>query len=129
MQMGKTVQFTLEFIIRSSAKVLYDFLTTPTGLSQWFADNVDNEGTTFYFTWNGVEDQAELISTDEDDFIRFQWDFQDEDEYFEFRIEKGEITGDTILYITDFAEESEVDSQKQLWESQIKELTKRIGAA
>ncbi len=127
--MSKSEQFTLEFIIRSSAKVLYDFLITPTGLSQWFADQVDNEGNTYFFTWNGVEDQAELISTDDDDYIRFQWDYQDEDEYFEFRIEKGEITGDTILYITDFADPSEVESQKQLWQSQIKELSKRIGAS
>ena len=118
--MSKSEKFTLEFIIRSSAKVLYDFLITPTGLSQWFADQVDNEGNTYFFTWDSVEDQAELISTDDDDFIRFQWDYQDEDEYFEFRIEKGEITGDTILYVTDFADPSEVESQKQLWQSQIK---------
>ncbi|HCK21403.1 MAG TPA: ATPase [Bacteroidetes bacterium] len=127
--MSKSEKFTLEFIIRSSAKVLYDFLITPTGLSQWFADQVDNEGNTYFFTWDSVEDQAELISTDDDDFIRFQWDYQDEDEYFEFRIEKGEITGDTILYVTDFADPSEVESQKQLWQSQIKELSKRIGAS
>ena len=127
--MSKSEKFTLEFIIRSSAKVLYDFLITPTGLSQWFADQVDNEGNTYFFTWDSVEDQAELISTDYDDFIRFQWDYQDEDEYFEFRIEKGEITGDTILYVTDFADPSEVESQKQLWQSQIKELSKRIGAS
>jgi uncharacterized protein YndB with AHSA1/START domain len=127
--MSKSEKFTLEFIIRSSAKVLYDFLITPTGLSQWFADQVDNEGNTYFFTWDSVEEQAELISTDDDDFIRFQWDYQDEDEYFEFRIEKGEITGDTILYVTDFADPSEVESQKQLWQSQIKELSKRIGAS
>ena len=91
------------------------FLITPTGLSQWFADNVDNEGNTYFFTWNGVEEEAELLTTDDDDSIRFRWDYYDDDEFFEFRIEQGEITGDTILYITDFAEPNEVDSQKALW--------------
>jgi uncharacterized protein YndB with AHSA1/START domain len=127
--MGKSIKYTLEYIVRSSPNVLYNFLITPTGLSQWFADEVDNEGNTFYFSWNGVEEEAELISTDDDEYIRFRWSYYEEDEYFEFRIEKSEITGDTILYITDFAEEKEVESQKQLWDSQIKNLIKRIGAS
>jgi len=127
--MGKTVKYELEYIVRSSPSVLHNFLITPTGLSQWFADNVDNEGNTYFFTWNGVEEEAELLTTDDDDSIRFRWDYYDDDEFFEFRIEQGEITGDTILYITDFAEPNEVDSQKALWDSQIKNLIKRIGAA
>jgi uncharacterized protein YndB with AHSA1/START domain len=127
--MAKSVQYTLEYMVRSSPSVLYNFLITPTGLSQWFADTVDNEGNTYYFSWDNVEDEAELISTDDDEFIRFRWDYYEDDEYFEFRIEKSEITGDTILYITDYAEENEVESQKALWDSQIKNLIKRIGAA
>lgn len=127
--MGKKVKFTLEYIIRSTPLALYNFLTTATGLSQWFADEVDNEETTYYFTWGRQTDVAELISTDDDDFIRYRWDYQDDDEYFEFRIEKGDITEDTVLYITDIVDEKDVESQKQLWDAQIKSLTKRIGAA
>ncbi|MFN3939671.1 MAG: START-like domain-containing protein [Chitinophagales bacterium] len=127
--MAKRVKFTLEYIIRSSPLVLYNFLTTSIGLSQWFADNVDNEDNTYYFTWGKQTDVAELISTEDDEFIRYRWDYQDDTEYFEFRIEKGEITEDTILYITDFADEKDVESQKQLWDAQIKNLSKRIGAA
>ncbi len=126
---SKKVKFTLEYIIRSTPLVLYNFLTTATGLSQWFAESVDNEDNTFYFTWGKQTDIAELISTEDDDFIRYRWDYQDEDEYFEFRIEKGDITEDTVLYITDIVDESDVESQKQLWDAQIKNLTKRIGAA
>ncbi|HNW00194.1 MAG TPA: START-like domain-containing protein, partial [Chitinophagales bacterium] len=112
----------------SSPLVLYNCLTTATGLQQWFADIVDNDGNTFYFTWNNDTETAELISTEEDDFIRFRWDWQDEGEYFEFRIDKTEITNDTILYITDFAEDRELDAQKRLWDAQIQNLIKRIGA-
>lgn len=127
--MAKKKQYTLEYIIKSSPLVLYNCLTTATGLQQWFADIVDNDGNTFYFTWNNDTETAELISTDEDDFIRFRWDWQDEDEYFEFRIDKTEITNDTILYVTDFAEDREVDAQKRLWDAQIQNLIKRIGAS
>jgi uncharacterized protein YndB with AHSA1/START domain len=127
--MGKQKKYTLEYVIRSSPLVLYNFLTSPTGLQQWFADAVDNDGTTYYFTWGLSTETAELISTDDDDFIRYRWDYYDDDKYFEFRIEKGEITEDTILYITDFAEERDLESQKQLWDVQIKNLIKRIGAS
>ncbi|MFN0274533.1 MAG: START-like domain-containing protein [Chitinophagales bacterium] len=127
--MAKQKKYTLEYIIRSSPLVLYNFLINPTGLQQWFAEEVDNEGTTYSFTWRGHTDIAYLISTEDDDFIRYRWDYYDEDKYFEFRIEKGEITDDTILYITDFAEEKEIEGQKQLWDTQIKNLIKRIGAS
>ncbi|MBC8173107.1 MAG: ATPase [Chitinophagales bacterium] len=127
--MTKVKQYTIEYMIRSSPVVLYNFLITPTGLQQWFADEVDNDGNTFYFTWNGSTETAELISTEDDEFIRFRWDYYDEDQYFEFRIEKTEITDDTILYITDFAEENEIEGQKRLWNAQIKNLTMRIGAS
>ncbi|MBK7110722.1 MAG: ATPase [Bacteroidetes bacterium] len=116
-------------MIRSTPLALYNFLTTATGLSQWFAEDVDNEENTFYFTWGKQTDIAEMISTEDDDFISYRWDYQDEDEYFEFRIEKGDITDDTVLFITDIVDEGDVESQKQLWDAQIKSLSKRIGAA
>ncbi len=127
--MAKKKKFTLEYIIKSSPLVLYNCLTTSTGLQQWFADTVDNDGNTFYFTWRGDTEIAEMVSTEDDDYIRFRWEYQDPDEYFEFRIDKTEITNDTILYITDFAEEREVDAQKRLWDAQIHNLIKRIGAS
>lgn len=127
--MAKVKQYTLEYMIRSSPLVLYNFLITPTLLQQWFAEEVDSDGTTYYFTWNGSTEVAELISTEDDDFIRYRWDYYDKDKYFEFRIDKTEITDDTILYITDFAEEKEIAGQTQLWDTQIKNLIKRIGAS
>ncbi|MBK7035151.1 MAG: ATPase [Chitinophagales bacterium] len=126
--MSKKKKFTIEYIIKSSPLVLYNCLTTPTGLQQWFADTVDNDGNTFFFTWQGETDSADLISTDDDDFIRFRWDWQDEDEYFEFRIDKTEVTNDTILFVTDFADDNEMDAQKRLWDAQIHNLMVRIGA-
>lgn len=129
MAKSKTKKYTLEYIIRSSPLILYDFLTTATGLQQWFADEVDNEGNQFSFTWRGETENAELISTEDDDFIRYRWDWQEPDEYFEFRIDKSEITNDTILYVSDFAEERDLDNSKRLWDAQIHNLIKRIGAS
>lgn len=122
------VQYEMEFAVRSSPGILYGFLTTPAGMAQWFADSVDITADHYTFTWNGSEDFASLIETEEDVSAKYRWDWMEDSEFFEFRIGKSEVTGDTILYITDFAEKDEVDDQRLLWESQIKKLSRSIGA-
>lgn len=121
------MKFEMEFNVKSSAAILYDFLTTPSGLAQWFAEDVDINDDEYSFTWEGSEDTAYLLETEENVFVRYRWDYQSDEEYFEFRIGKSEITGDTILYLTDFAEDYDIDDQKLLWENQIKQLKQQIG--
>ncbi len=119
--------FQLEYTIRSSPAILYEFLTTPSGMAQWFADSVDIEGHHCTFVWDGYPEYATIIDSIPDEYIRYRWDNSDEDEYFEFRISKNEITGDTILTITDFASDTGMKDQKLLWDSQIKTLVQQVG--
>jgi len=119
--------FQLEYTIRSSPTILYEFITTPSGLAQWFADKVDINDHHCVFEWEGVAETATIIDSIPDEYIRYRWDSSDEDEYFEFRISKNEITGDTILTITDFASENAMKDQKMLWDSQVKTLIQQIG--
>ena len=127
--MSNSKPFKLEYIVKSSPTILYSFLTTPAGLSQWFADSVDINGDTYTFVWNGVPEQADIIEDIENEIVRFRLDYSDDHEYFEFAIELSEVTGDTILYVTDFAEESDRRDQEILWDSQIANLIKRIGGS
>lgn len=119
--------YQLEYTIRSSPAILYEFLTTPSGLAQWFADKVDIYDHKCIFEWEGIEETATIIDSIEDVYIRYKWDDSDEDEYFEFRISKNEITGDTILTITDFASELDIKDDKLLWDSQVKLLVQQVG--
>jgi uncharacterized protein YndB with AHSA1/START domain len=125
--MTKKVPYTLEYPVRCSPSILFDFLSTPAGLQEWFADKVDERDGVFSFSWNGTEEQAELIDKEEDKFIRYHWLHAAKDEFFEFRIEKSEVTNQTIFLVKDFAEKKEIKDQSQLWEHQIKELFHRIG--
>ena len=120
--------YTLEFPVRCSPTILYDFLATPAGLGEWFADKVDEKENIFYFGWNGSFETADVVEKEEDKFIRFHWDTAPKEEYFEFRIDKSEITNQTILIITDFAEKKEIKDQSNLWDFQVKELIHRLGA-
>ncbi|WP_126973050.1 START-like domain-containing protein [Gynurincola endophyticus] len=125
--MSKKQLFTLEYSVRCSPTILYDFLSTPAGLQEWFADQVDEREGLFSFSWNGTVDRAEVLEKEEGKFIRYHWLHQPDNEYFEFSIEKSEVTNQTILVIKDFAEKAEIKDQTQLWDYQVKDLLHRLG--
>ena len=123
----KNKKYTLEYVIRSSPTILFDFLSTPSGLAQWFADRVNVQQDNFIFFWEGNSQKAKIIEQRENEMIRFRWEDSPTDEYFEFNITATEITGDTVLYVTDFADANELDEDQLLWNSEIHELSKRLG--
>jgi len=125
--MSKKQQFILEFPVRCSPSILYEFLSTPAGLQEWFADKVDERDNVFSFSWNGTTDKAEVTESEQEKYIRFHWMHLPKEEFFEFRIEKSEVTNQTILVINDFAEKKEIKDQSQLWDYQVKDLFHRIG--
>src|SRR5690554_3575952 len=120
--------FTIERAFRSSPTILYKFLTTPSELIQWFSDTADLNDDIYTFSWSGEEQNAEILNSEEDVFIRLRWDDEeDEKAYFEYNIKKNDITGETILYITDFAEKDDIEGAISLWESQLDDLQKCSG--
>ena len=120
--------YTLEFTVRCSPVILYDFLASPAGLQEWFADRVDDRDNIFSFTWNGTIEKAEVLEKEQDKFIRFHWLHTPKEEFFEFKIEKSEVTNQTILVIKDFAEKKEIKDQSMVWNYQVKELFHRLGS-
>ncbi len=122
------VKLNLEFLFRASPTILYKFFTTPSCLIRWFCDEVDIQGNTYTFIWSGSEEAAFLVEDSEDELLRFQWeDAEDEEEFLEFRITTSPVTGETILEITDFCDEDEVEDQRQYWDSQMNQLKKETG--
>jgi uncharacterized protein YndB with AHSA1/START domain len=121
-------KFELEYPVHCSPKVLYDRLSTPGGLTEWFAEDVNLSDNVFTFIWEGTEQKAEILQARENRFIRFRWlDETDSRTFFEFRIVQDEITGDVSLLITDFCEEDEKNDAIDLWDKQVAELKHAIG--
>lgn len=116
----------LEYVINCSPKVLYNRLSSASGLSEWFADDVAVNGKKYTFVWDGAEQVAELAIKKENFLVRFNW--IDDDTYFEFKITRDELTGDVSLLITDFVEEDEVDETSSLWNSQVATLKHVVGS-
>lgn len=127
--MSVKIKFEIEFPIHASPHMLYQYFGTPSGLSEWFADNVNSRGEVFTFIWDGSEERAKVLQERPDEKIKFKWE-EDEDpkSFFEFRLEIDDITKDVSLIVTDFAEEDELEESKMFWENQIEELKHTIGA-
>ena len=128
--MDDKTKFELEFPIHASPQLLYQYISTPSGLSEWFADNVNSRGEMFKFIWDGSEEQAKLITKKSGERVKFKWQNGDDDaSYFEIRIQVDEITKDVSLMIVDFADEDEVEEAKMLWENQISSLKQVLGSS
>jgi uncharacterized protein YndB with AHSA1/START domain len=125
-------KFEMEFVIHASPSLLFQYLSTPSGLSEWFADNVNSRGELFTFIWDGSEEKAKLLSKKSGERIKFRWLADDEEGhsyFFEMRIQVDEITKDVSLMITDFSEEDEIEEAKMLWDNQISSLKQVLGSA
>ena len=128
--MSELTKYTLEFPINSSVNILYKRLSTPSGLAEWFADDVIIKNTIFTFFWDGSEQKAKLLKLKNNQFIRLKWEENDtKEDYFEFLIQTDEMTSDVSLIITDFAEDGQdQEEQTELWYKQISVLKSAIGS-
>ncbi|MHA3786650.1 START-like domain-containing protein [Flavobacterium hauense] len=129
--MEEKIKYELEFPITSSPQLLYQYISTPSGLSEWFADNVNSRGEFFTFIWDDTEEKARVSSKKSGEKVKFRWiddDNKDGEYYFELRILVDEITKDVSLMVVDFAEEDDIQESKQLWENQISDLKHVLGS-
>lgn len=127
--MGDRQKFTLEFPVRCSPTIMWEYISSPAGLQEWFADKANVFDGIYSFTWSGgAPEKASLVEFEEFEYIRFQWLNSDPEEYFEFRIHRTEISYQTVLLITDFANKEDIKDQTQLWKYQVKDLFHRLGA-
>lgn len=118
----------LEFIFRASPTILYQFLTEPNCLIRWFCDEIDIEDKTYSFIWEGFAEEAELVEAQEPKLVKFVWEDAEDDEFLAFHMSKSPVTDETILIITDFCDDDEVDDQRNLWDAQIKKLRTVTGS-
>jgi uncharacterized protein YndB with AHSA1/START domain len=124
-------KFQVEHPINSSKGVLFNMFSTPSGLAEWFCDDVNIKKDVHIFLWDGSEESARLVTKKRDEYVKFRW-LEDEEDglstFFEFRIKIDDLTGDTAIVITDHAEEDEIEGAKELWSAQIDRLKQVLGA-
>ena len=125
----KKEKIHIEFVFdKASKNSLWEYVSTAAGLAEWFADSVEVDGKIFTFQWRKHIIEAEVTGMVPYSYIRFHW-LEDENQatFFEFRLQKIELTGGVTLEITDFAEKGEKESAVALWETQIGTLKRVLG--
>ncbi len=117
-----------EYPINASKKMLYPYIGTASGLSQWFADDVNiNEDKVYTFVWDGEENQAKMVSSRANHHVKFEFlDDEDDPNFVEILLEMNELTQEVFIRITDY---SDIDSEEsvELWDSLIHDLKEIVG--
>lgn len=126
-------KFTTEFEVRSSPKVLFPYISTASGLQQWFAEKVtampDNR---FNFQWDGESHIARQTAHRLNKAVRFE--FEDHEEtaedinYVEMKLEVSELTQSTYLRIVDYSETMDVEELSSLWGGLMDSLKEIVGS-
>ncbi|MBK7381825.1 MAG: SRPBCC domain-containing protein [Flavobacteriales bacterium] len=122
-------RITMEFLVHSAPNVLYELISTPSGFSEWYCDDVNVRGDQYTFMWNGEEEATTMVGRKLGEVIRFHRnDDEDEETFFEFRVRIDAMTNEVALIVTDHAEPDEVEETRSLWASQIASLVRVLGA-
>ena len=122
------VKVEVDFLMRASPSLLYRYFTTPGDIMRWFCDGVNVHKGVYTFEWSGEAEEARLTHNTENEHVRYDWlDPDRKGEYLDFRISKSGVTNDTVLVITDFCDEDEVEETKELWIAQIDALRNATG--
>ena len=129
--MSKKVKVDMEFPIHASPNMIFQYLTTPSGLSGWFADDVNSRGKLYTFIWDDNPEKAKISAKKDNERVKYKWLDENDEEigtYIEFKISVDELTKDVSLMITDFCDDGEEEETRLLWENQIGDLKHIIGA-
>jgi hypothetical protein len=126
--------FTSDYEFHASVKMLYPYLSTASGLSEWFADDVsvNNLDKTFTFSWDDEKHKANLAGHRTNHFVRFEFLPETEADkkdpsYFELRIDTNEMTQSTFLRVTDYSDFDDEGELRSLWDGLVGTLKSIVG--
>lgn len=118
---------TFEYLFDTSSKILYQRLSSASGLNEWFADNVAINKEIMTFSWSNSEQKAKITRLKNNLYVKLQW-LDNPERYTEFKIEKDNLTDDLTLLITDVVDDDEDDEFiTSLWNDSIKKLKSKLG--
>lgn len=126
--MENRVKNKLEYLFHCSPKLLYRFISSPSGFEEWFADKVNVHNEQYEFFWEESSNKAVMVENKINSHSRLRWTEADEEEFFEFRIRQDELTGEVSLTITDFCDAHDLEDNQLLWDQSVQQLRSRIGA-
>ena len=130
--MGKN-KFVGEFEVHASQKMLFPYLSTASGLEQWFADDVSiNEDKIYKFHWDGEDHQARKVSQRTNHHVKFEFlpeteEDEEDPAYIKLELDVNDLTQSVFMRITDYSDLDDPEEQHDLWGSSVQCLKELIG--
>ena len=127
-------KFIGEYPINASRKMLFPYLSTATGLCQWFADdvNINNIDKTLIFIVDGEERIAVIDSINKNRYVKFRFiidgEKPKENDTLEFRLEVNDLTQEVFVRVEEYTESDDLDESYQIWDNLLAQLKEIIGA-
>ena len=127
-------KFMGEYSINASRKMLFPYLSTASGLSLWFADdvNINNINKTLIFIVDGEEKIARIDSVKKNRYIKFSFledgEVRKDHDYLEFRLEINELTQSVFIRIIEYTETDDLEESFEIWDNLLSQLKEIIGA-
>jgi uncharacterized protein YndB with AHSA1/START domain len=127
-------KFVTEYELRASPKMLFPYISTASGLSQWFASKVNTmPEQRFDFQWDNESHIARQVSMRQNKGVRFEFldtaaEEGDDNNYVDFRVDQSELTQSTYLRITDYSATTDDDELVDLWDGLIDKLKEIVGS-
>lgn len=126
-------KFIADYQINASKKIVFQYLSTASGLEQWFADEVRiNEDKNFIITYDDENHYANQVSIRTNTHVKYEFydpenpDEEDND-YVEFKLEENELTQSLFLKIIDYSDGYDDEELTAIWEGLVGRLKEIIG--
>lgn len=125
--------FIGDYEIHSSVKMLFPYISTASGLAEWFADDVRISPEKVYtFKWDNEVHKAKVAAHRTNHFTRFEFLPETSEDkldpsYFELRIELNDLTQTTFLKVTDYSDFDDLSELKELWDGLVDQLRAVVG--
>jgi uncharacterized protein YndB with AHSA1/START domain len=126
-------RFEREYSINASLKILFPYIASASGLSQWFCDDVRlDPDHRLNMVWDKQSHFAEIVAQRPGRSIRYV--FLDEQKrplldanYLDFTLEASRITDEVFLRVTDYSDHTDTQEQQELWEGLVGKLRDQVG--
>jgi uncharacterized protein YndB with AHSA1/START domain len=126
-------RFEMEYSINASPKILFPYIASASGLSQWFCDDVRlDPDHRLNMVWDKQSHFAEIAAQRPGRSIRYvfldeQKRLQQDANYLDFTLESSRITDEVFLRVTDYSDHSNTEEQLELWEGLVSKLRDQVG--
>lgn len=126
-------KFVSDYQINASKKIVFHYLSSASGLEEWFADEVKiDEDKNYIFNFDNEDHFAKLSSLRLNTHVKFEFfdpknPSEADHSFIEFKLEENDLTQTLFLKVIDYSDVYDEDESVSIWDGLIGRLKEIIG--